>query len=339
VALPWMLSGVLLGIFGPMVAISFIAGFVTLVMAKTLSAASGGVMSSLLVGELQLMCQVAADPAGVQSVLGVFVTREHVRHNKSGIAHQGRTRINHLRELPTKLDHFAAVGRLPSPAEPVNHRCTFGMRGFVKVSAPFRHETKQQPRRCPHADLFVLASSTQTEQHFRPCQLAEFALFSYSILVDHAQYCLPACLPLLPVCLSCLSACPTCPAACLDTRHAGIGLALHHAVVACVAGFAGPVFVGALVQRTGSFGAVSAPSLAITSRSVPHVCNMLYSRPSLPDWAFSVTRVVCPAYVITMPYLCAALLNMLCCRVLCCCPAVPCRPWPSMAACSSSLPC
>jgi hypothetical protein len=51
VALPWMLSGVLLGIFGPMVAISFIAGFVTLVMAKTLSAASGGVMSSLLVGE------------------------------------------------------------------------------------------------------------------------------------------------------------------------------------------------------------------------------------------------------------------------------------------------
>jgi hypothetical protein len=27
--------------------------------------------------------------------LGVFVTREHVRHNKSGIAHRGRTRINH----------------------------------------------------------------------------------------------------------------------------------------------------------------------------------------------------------------------------------------------------
>jgi hypothetical protein len=45
---------------------------------------------------------------------GVFVTCEHVRHNKSGIAHRGRTRINHLRELPTKLNHFAAVGRLPS---------------------------------------------------------------------------------------------------------------------------------------------------------------------------------------------------------------------------------
>jgi hypothetical protein len=28
--------------------------------------------------------------------MGVFVTREHVRHNKSGIAHRGRTRINHL---------------------------------------------------------------------------------------------------------------------------------------------------------------------------------------------------------------------------------------------------
>jgi hypothetical protein len=25
----------------------------------------------------------------------VFVTREHVRHNKSGIAHRGRTGINH----------------------------------------------------------------------------------------------------------------------------------------------------------------------------------------------------------------------------------------------------
>jgi hypothetical protein len=62
-------------------------------------------------------------------VVGVFVTREHVCHNKSGIAHRGRTRINHFRELPTKLNHFAAVGRLPCPAEPVNHRCTFGMRG------------------------------------------------------------------------------------------------------------------------------------------------------------------------------------------------------------------
>jgi hypothetical protein len=44
--------------------------------------------------------------------MGEFVTREHVRHNKSGIAHRGRTRINHLRELPTRLNHFAAVGRL-----------------------------------------------------------------------------------------------------------------------------------------------------------------------------------------------------------------------------------
>jgi hypothetical protein len=31
----------------------------------------------------------------VLTVLGVFVTREHVRHNKSGIAHRGRARINH----------------------------------------------------------------------------------------------------------------------------------------------------------------------------------------------------------------------------------------------------
>lgn len=51
VALPWMLSGALLALFVPMVAISFVAGFVTLVLAKTFSAASSGVMSSLLVGE------------------------------------------------------------------------------------------------------------------------------------------------------------------------------------------------------------------------------------------------------------------------------------------------
>jgi hypothetical protein len=33
--------------------------------------------------------------AAVWCILGVFVTREHVRHNKSGIAHRGRTGINH----------------------------------------------------------------------------------------------------------------------------------------------------------------------------------------------------------------------------------------------------
>jgi hypothetical protein len=77
------------------------------------------------------LCQASANSS--LGPMGVFVTREHVRHNKSGIAHRGRTRINHLRELPTKLDHFAAVGRLPCPAEPVNHRCTFGMRGAEKL--------------------------------------------------------------------------------------------------------------------------------------------------------------------------------------------------------------
>jgi hypothetical protein len=28
-------------------------------------------------------------------LMGVFVTREHVRHNKSGITHRGKTRISH----------------------------------------------------------------------------------------------------------------------------------------------------------------------------------------------------------------------------------------------------
>jgi hypothetical protein len=41
--------------------------------------------------------------------LGEFVTREHVRHNKSGIAHRGRTRINHSRELPLLLLCFVTV--------------------------------------------------------------------------------------------------------------------------------------------------------------------------------------------------------------------------------------
>jgi hypothetical protein len=45
----------------------------------------------------------------------VFVTREHVRHNKSGIAHRGRTGINHLRELPTKLNHFCSGGQVTLP--------------------------------------------------------------------------------------------------------------------------------------------------------------------------------------------------------------------------------
>jgi hypothetical protein len=56
---------------------------------------------------------------------------EHVRHNKSGKTHRDRARINHLRELPY---HFAAVGRSPCPAELVNHRCTFGVRGDLCAS-------------------------------------------------------------------------------------------------------------------------------------------------------------------------------------------------------------
>jgi hypothetical protein len=48
-------------------------------------------------------------------ILGVFVTREHVRHNKSGIAHRGRTGMNHLRELPTKLNHFCSGGQVSLP--------------------------------------------------------------------------------------------------------------------------------------------------------------------------------------------------------------------------------
>jgi hypothetical protein len=44
-------------------------------------------------GGLLFVAQPGPSPA--EYVLGVFVTREHVRHNKSGIAHRGRTRIYH----------------------------------------------------------------------------------------------------------------------------------------------------------------------------------------------------------------------------------------------------
>jgi hypothetical protein len=56
----------------------------------------------------QTCCHAAMLPLQ-RSLMGVFVTCEHVRHNKSGIAHQGRIRINHLRELPTKLNHFTLL--------------------------------------------------------------------------------------------------------------------------------------------------------------------------------------------------------------------------------------
>jgi hypothetical protein len=48
-------------------------------------------------------------------LLGVFATRERVRQNKSGIAHRGRTGINHLRELPTKFNHFCSGGQVTLP--------------------------------------------------------------------------------------------------------------------------------------------------------------------------------------------------------------------------------
>jgi hypothetical protein len=63
----------------------------------------------------QCYCCVLQMLAKTGLFLGVFVTREHVRHNKSGIAHRGRTRINHLRELPTKLNHFCSGGQVTLP--------------------------------------------------------------------------------------------------------------------------------------------------------------------------------------------------------------------------------
>jgi hypothetical protein len=53
---------------------------------------------------------------GMCILLGEFVTREHVCHNKSSIAHRGRTRINHLRELPTRLEPLCSGGQVALPS-------------------------------------------------------------------------------------------------------------------------------------------------------------------------------------------------------------------------------
>jgi hypothetical protein len=73
-----------------------------------------GVQDPVAVG-CGLYSHMAVHLCDVYFFLGVFVTREHVRHNKSGIAHRGRTGINHLRELPTKLNHFCSSGQVTLP--------------------------------------------------------------------------------------------------------------------------------------------------------------------------------------------------------------------------------
>jgi hypothetical protein len=47
---------------------------------------------------------------------GVFVTREHFRHNKSGITHQDRAKINHLRELPYQGKPLCSGGQVTLPS-------------------------------------------------------------------------------------------------------------------------------------------------------------------------------------------------------------------------------
>jgi hypothetical protein len=42
-------------------------------------------------------------------------------------------------------------------------------------------------------------------------------------------------------------------AAALNTKDTGIGLALYTAILACLGGFSGPVIIGTMVQRLGSF--------------------------------------------------------------------------------------
>jgi hypothetical protein len=47
---------------------------------------------------------------------GVVVTREHVRHNKSGITHRDRAKINHSRELPYQVKPLRSGGQVTLPS-------------------------------------------------------------------------------------------------------------------------------------------------------------------------------------------------------------------------------
>jgi hypothetical protein len=48
--------------------------------------------------------------------IGMVVTREHVRHNKSGITHRDRVKINHLRELPYQVKPLRSGGQVTLPS-------------------------------------------------------------------------------------------------------------------------------------------------------------------------------------------------------------------------------
>jgi hypothetical protein len=47
----------------------------------------------------------------VSHISGVFVTREHVRHNKSNITHRGRARIHQQRQLPHQVEPLCSSGQ------------------------------------------------------------------------------------------------------------------------------------------------------------------------------------------------------------------------------------
>jgi hypothetical protein len=57
------------------------------------------------------------EPLDRESIWGVIVTREHVRHNKSGITHQDRAKINHSRGLPYQVKPLRSGGICETNAE------------------------------------------------------------------------------------------------------------------------------------------------------------------------------------------------------------------------------
>jgi hypothetical protein len=118
-------------------------------------------------------------------IWGVFVTREHVRHNKSGIAHRGRTRKNHLRELPTVYAAYLEGNKRLRLSQHIMHS--------APISRPANTQPTATPAACPllRPSLSVEGPAcSEKGQHvttaFSIWQLLVFTSEQCAELCDHA---------------------------------------------------------------------------------------------------------------------------------------------------------
>jgi hypothetical protein len=190
VAVPYLIGGVALTLFTPMYKASFIAGFVTLVVALTFANAAMGVINARVVGKLLM-------------------------------------------------------------AGPIQHIHAATSSSFVHLCCICRQHSKGTL-------VPVLCTSTLLLQLLRDRLSTPYLLYVPPTLPKHLPVltlccCCCCCLQSSPANLLFTRFCPAQPTAALDTKHTGIGLALYTAILACLGGFSGPVIIGTMVQRLGSF--------------------------------------------------------------------------------------